>query len=532
MIFDRPGWLIGVLPAIAAVFLLARLARDRRLAAANAWSVSLGSAAALHGRRSPVVLALATLLMGIALAGPRWGLAERTTESRALNLVLVMDISKSMLAQDVKPSRLERANGVARRLVQDLSGDRLGLIAFAARPYLLAPLTLDQSALAIQLDALDPSVASEGGSSLADAMLAAREVALGSSEGGARVVVLMTDGESFDGADSLEKAGAALRRDNISLIVVPFGTTEGARIPDEVTAWHRDASGQPVVTVRRDDLIQVLAGAAGGTIVPPDAPDPGGAVRRALEGLERTAVKDRLAADLVPRAWLFALGALIVIGVHTMTRRSAALAGLLLMLGTVTSLPAQRPSEGARLLGRGDTTSAGNIFAELAKRRGSDTSWYNAGTAALFRGDISEARGGLERATTSLDPALRQRALYNLGTALLAQARVDSTGRDSTIAAAEAHLREALQLAPGDQAAKRNYEIARRLRPPPPPPKDGSSSQGSGGQQGEPPPGGDGGGMSAGEAEQVLNAMERAESATRRNLANQQRRTSSTGPDW
>src|SRR5690606_6386234 len=97
-------------------------------------------------------------------------------------------------------------------------------------------------------------------------------------------------------------------------------------IPDEVTAWHRDASGQPVVTVRRDDLIQALAGAAGGTIVPPDAPDPGGAVRRALEGLERAAVKDRLAADLVPRSWLFALAALMVIGVHTMTRRSAALA--------------------------------------------------------------------------------------------------------------------------------------------------------------------------------------------------------------
>ena len=533
MTFERPA-LVWLAPLLAIVVgLLAAWARRRRVQAATAWSATLGAEAAQLGRRSPYVLACAALLMGIAIAGPRWGLAARSVESRALNVAFVMDISRSMLAQDADPDRLTRSIRVARRLVQDLSGDRLALIAFAARPYLLSPLTLDQSALAVQLDALDPDVASEGGSSIAAALTLARQVLAQATEGGDRAVVLFSDGEAFDGGGALEGAAAALRDDGITLISVPVGGLNGERIPDGDGGWHRDGTGQEVVTLRRDDLFSLMHEANEGEIIRPDAPDPAGDVRRILDRLDRRTVRDQMAADLIPRAWIFALAALILVGAQAMTRRTAALVAVALC--ALTSVGAsQRPAQGWQWLRRGDTVRAAEAFLREANRVGTDTAWFNAGTSAMVRGDLAGAIGALERATLSLDPSLRRRALYNLGTSQLIAARSDSARRDSLLTSAESSLRQALQLDPHDAPTKFNYELARRLRPPTPPPQGGGGSNDPQGQAPPPPPEGGGrDGMSQAEAEQVLNAMERAERQTREDLARRQRRTPvRQGPDW
>ncbi len=509
-------------------------ARRRRLRAAAGWSALLGRQAAAMGRHSTILLGLVALAAAVGLAGPRWGRASQSTESRALNVVIVMDISRSMLAQDVKPDRLTRAVGIARRLVQDLEGDRLALVAFAARGYLLAPLTLDQSALALQLDALDPEVASEGGSGLAAAIGQAADVLKAATQGGDKAVVVFSDGESFDGAAALTSAGESLRRAGVTLVLVPVGGTSGARIPDPDGTWHKDADGQDVITVRRDDLLKAAASGAGGIVVPADAPDPSGEVRRVLDRLARAPAEDRSADDLIPRAWLFALVAALGLLAHTVTRRSAALAGLMLAFG-LGSASAQRPSAGGRLLQQGDTVKARAAFTAEAKRLGTDSAWFNAGTAALVAGDMAAAQDALQRASLSLDPDLRRRALYNLGTAYLTRARRETKGRDSLLGAASRQLQAALQLAPGDADAKFNYELARRLMPPPPPPQSGgggaSKPPPKAQQPQQPPPAP--GGMSKADAEQVLSAMERAERETRMAQAKRQRRGQPPlGPDW
>jgi Ca-activated chloride channel family protein len=532
MMFER-SILLWLVPFVtAAIAGLAWAARRRRVAAARAWSPTLGRQAERLGRRSPLLLGLAALLVGVGLAGPRWGRVARMAESRALNVALVMDISRSMLAADAAPDRLTRSIRVARRLVQDLSGDRLALVAFAQRPYLLAPLTLDESALALQLDALDPEIASEGGSGLAGALAMAREVLLEASEGGDRAVVVFTDGEAFDGENALTSAAAALAGDGIAMVTVPVGSEEGTRIPDGRGGWHRDALGQDVVTRRRDDLLTAMSEAAGGTLIAPDAPDPAGEVRRVLERLDRATVRDQLAADLIPRAWWFAVGALVLLGVQTVTRRTASLVGIALCMVTGAAA-GQRPSRGTWLLGRGDTTRAVRSFLEEAERGGSDTAWYNAGTAALVAGDLEGGAEALGRATLSLDPTLRRRALYNLGTSQLLMARRDSSARDSMLTSAVDALREALRLDPGDSAAKYNFELARRLLPPPPPPRGGGGGDQQPPDRAPPPEGEPRSGMSQAEAEQVLNAMDRAERETRRQLARRQRRSPvREGPDW
>ncbi len=531
MRFESPLllWSAPILGALVAW--LAWRARNRRWTGAAAWSRTLGETARRHGRYTPLVLGLVALLSGVALAGPRWGEQLRDTESRALNVIVVMDISKSMLAQDVSPNRLLRAAGHARRLVHDLAGDRLGLVVFAARGYQLVPLTLDESAVTLQLDALDPEIASEGGSGMASALALSTRLLTANPLSGDQVVVMLTDGESFDGEAALQAAGEALRDAGIFLVTIPIGSTEGARIPID-GRFHRNVDGEVVVTSRRDDLLTLVTKAAGGVMIPADAGDPAGEVRRTLSQLNRAKVTDRLASDLVPRGWLWALAAGLLLLGHAMTRRTASLVGLLLCAGVAT-LPAQRPTTGTQLLRRGDTTQAGNAFLQGAKQRGNDTAWYNAGTAALRAGDPAAAIDALERATLSLDPGLRQRALYNLGTARLLQANQSPEGKDSTLRDAIQRLQGALSLNPRDSQAKYNYELARLLLPPPPPPQP---QQQSPQPPPPPPPPGEGQGeqrMSQAEAEQVLNAMERAERATLQAMNSRNRRAAPPlGPDW
>jgi tetratricopeptide (TPR) repeat protein len=217
----------------------------------------------------------------------------------------------------------------------------------------------------------------------------------------------------------------------------------------------------------------------------------------------------------------------------TLTRRSASLVALALLVGA-GSLSAQRPDAGSRLLQRGDTTHARQAFTALAKSLShSDTAWFNAGTSSLLAGDWGSAVVQLQAASLSLDPALRERALYNLGTAYLMQARRDSVRRDTLLAEAGKQLREALLLAPGDKKAKFNYELSHRLRPPPPP-SGGGGGKGKGNSERQSPPSGGGrGGMTPAEADQVLSAMERAERDTRqRQYARTRKGEPPLGPDW
>lgn len=533
MTFERP-WLLVAAPLLAvALAILAAFARRRRIAAANAWSRDLGVRARAYGATTPAIFATLGALFGVALAGPRWGLVARNAEARAMNIVVVMDVSRSMLAQDVTPNRLGRAVSLARRLVEDLAGDRFSLVAFAGAPYVLSPLTLDQSAIELQLDALDPDMMSQGGSGLAPALDLARHVLTSATQGGDRAIVVFTDGETFDGRDPLVAAGRALAHAGITLVAIPVGTIQGARIPEPGGDWHRDDRGNVVVTTRHDELLDAAVSAAGGVFIPASAPDPVGDARGALSHLKRAIVHDRAAADLVPRAWILALIAALVLIAHAWTRRTAALATALLAIG-VARATAQRPSRGLRDLRHGDTTGAITAFRAEARTAPGDSNLFNAGTAALVGGDFAAAESDLEKASASVDPGLRQRALYNLGTAFLLQSARDTMQRSKLLPQATVALQQSLLLSPEDRDAKFNYELARRLTPPP----SASSSNAKGKNNPRPqssgnPPPRSRSGMTPAEADQVLNAMERAERATRQSQYQRGRPGEPPrGPDW
>lgn len=532
MTFDAP-LLLFLAPVLALAFGFgAWLARSRRIRLARRWSPSLGRLARSRGAWAPVVIGITALLAAVGLAGPRAGRTEVRTQTRALSMVMAIDISRSMLAEDVEPSRLQRAGREARRLIQDLEGDRLGLIAFAGRSYILAPLTVDGGAIRMYLDALDPDLASEGGTNLGAVLTQGAELLAAATDAADRVLVLFTDGEAHDTLPDAVTQAEGLKQAGVHLIVVAEGRALPTRIPirdssGTLISYKQDEEGNVVRTQRRDDVLQAIVDAAEGTLVPNELPDQAGAVRDLVAAMKRSPTSETRTADLVPRAWIPVLAAALLLIGYTLARPGPALVGLAGILLLNTRADAQRPTPGARALAAGDPARAA---AEFLKEAGGgtarDTAFYNAGTAALEAGRLEVAKGALEQAAKSLDPDLRYRALYNLGLLGLLEAKADSTKQEEILGQAADRLREALRLQPSSARAKWNLELAERRQPPPPSGGGGGASKppSSGGapptpQPTRPEPQTQG--LSQSQAEQILNSMERRERETR---AEQQRR--------
>jgi len=551
MTFDAPA-LVALSPAIGgAAWFAAAWARRVRVRRAAAWSPETARIARTTGggRLGPATLGLAVGLASVALAGPRWGEERIVSETRGLNLVLAIDISRSMLAQDAEPSRLGRALREARRLVQDLDGDRLGLLAFAGTSYILSPLSVDGSAVTLYLDALDPDVASEGGTALAPALAQGVDLLRASPEIADRVLVVFTDGESHDSLARTLLEARRLAELGIHLILVAEGGRDAARIPvrddrGAVVGWQRDADGGVIETARRDDVLGAVADAAQGTLVAAELPDQAGAVRDLVASYKRATAAESRTQRGRPRAWIPLLLSLAALAGQTAARRTAALVALALCLAAPAGAQERsRPRSSAeKAWDRGDTAGAAhNYLVELGLRQDDDTAWYNAGTAALVAGTADVARSSLARAAASLDPDVRFRALYNLGLLALAQARADTSSRDVHLADAERAYREALLLQPHDLPAKWNLELVARMsrggasRPPPQAPPRG------GGAPPEQPPGGGGGGnqgsgsggLTETQADQVLKSISQEELRTRRDRTGRTRRAMPAGvKDW
>lgn len=541
MTFDTPALLL-LAPLIAAgIGVVALLARRRRIARAGAWAPELAQRAGRTGKWGPALIALAALAAAVGLAGPRGGRMTVTVESKALSIVLALDISRSMLAEDTRPSRLGRAVREARRLVQDLASDRVGLVAFAGRSYILAPLTLDGGAITLFLDALSPDLASQGGTGLAAALTQGGELLNASREAGDRVLIVFTDGEAHDSLPEVLAAAARLRESEVRVILVAEGLPRPTNIPLRDSAgtlveYHADGEGKPVETMRRDEILQQVADAAEAALVPAELPDQASAIRDLLAAFQRAPASSSSTEDLQPLVWIPALAGALLLGAQTASRRTAAMIGILLLVWVLPSA-AQRPAPGVRDFEAGRVAEAAARLSRGLSATATDTAWYNAGTALLAAGDFAGARRALDRAAATVHPDLRYRALYNHGVASLREAGTDSLRRDSLLRLAADRLQEALRLAPASDRAKWNLELAQRLRPPPP--------SGGGGNNPKPPPSGDpppdpppspaGGGqpnLSQAQAEQILNSVAREERDTRTRRLGRARTAASAVKDW
>ncbi len=259
-------WLLLGVPFVAGLPLLAwwlrKRARERFGTAENLSALQLGKPAGFRAARA-VLLVLGLVLTVVALARPQYGSRTRILRKRGVDVVVVLDFSKSMLARDVRPSRIERAKAELTRLLGDLDGDRVGIVAFAGET-MEFPMTIDMSAATLFFRDLGPYDMPVGGTAIGRALVAAKSLLDRSAPRQApdapeaqaastrsRVVILMTDGEDHEG-DPLE-AARALADGGASIFVVGIGSSTGEPIPTYApdgtwTGYMRGDDGQPVLT--------------------------------------------------------------------------------------------------------------------------------------------------------------------------------------------------------------------------------------------------------------------------------------------
>ncbi|MBI3791224.1 MAG: BatD family protein, partial [Gemmatimonadetes bacterium] len=312
---------VAVLVPVVVGVLLAydRRRRHARLAALGERSLiaRLVPPGALRSRRARAArLLAASLLAAVAWWGPRWGNERRARESEGADVILAVDVSRSMLANDEKPTRLDRARQEIRKLRSSARAHRMGLVVFAGRSYVMAPLTTDAGALELYLDNLSPDLVGQPGSSIGPAIRQGTDLLTASRSAADRALVILTDGESFEPPEAIVEAAHYARDGEVKVIALGFGTETGSSIP-EVTEngrdYHRDREGVVVITKAHPEVLETIARESGGVAIPASVNDRSATLHGALDDLKTASHTEQGSRELQARFQWFLLPALLLL---------------------------------------------------------------------------------------------------------------------------------------------------------------------------------------------------------------------------
>ncbi|OPL13446.1 MAG: hypothetical protein AVO38_13390 [delta proteobacterium ML8_D] len=205
-------------------------------------------------------------LMVIALAGPRWGSHFQEVRQKGVDVMIAVDVSPSMLVEDVKPNRLERARREIIDFLKIIQGDRVGLVAFSGAAFIQCPLTLDYAALEMFLNALQPDLIPVPGTDLGEAI----KIALSSFDFKAeadKVILLITDGEDNEGHGFI--AAQEAKEKGIKIFVFGMGETSGGPVPagEKEVGFKKDKNGKLILSKLEEDNLKKIASITGGVYV-------------------------------------------------------------------------------------------------------------------------------------------------------------------------------------------------------------------------------------------------------------------------
>lgn len=261
-------WLLWLLAALAAFYLYVFKRKKRnleRFAKNELLKTLINSVSTRKQKIKPLLIILSTLFLILTLTQPEWGFHWEEVKRKGIDIIIALDVSKSMLADDIKPSRLERAKIEIKSLINTLKGDRIGLVAFAGSAFLQCPLTLDYAAAKLFLDNIDIESIPRGGTDIGGAIKKAVEAFEG-KEKKHRALILITDGEDHRkrAMDAVEEA----KKKGVVIYTIGIGRQEGAPIPiiDEKgnKRYVRDRSGNIVLSKLDTVLLQKIALMTGG----------------------------------------------------------------------------------------------------------------------------------------------------------------------------------------------------------------------------------------------------------------------------
>ena len=421
------------------------------------------------------------LFILLALARPQWGYDWRETKGRGIDLLIALDTSRSMLAEDIKPNRLERAKLAILDLLDRLEGDRVGLVAFAGTAFLQCPLTLDYDAYRQTLESIDTDTIAKGGSDLASAIAEAQ--ASFAEDDNYKILVLITDGEDLE-AGGITQARLA-SQEGVKIYTVGVGSAEGELIPIGSDTgdpdYLRDDHGNPIKTILDEPTLIAIATATNGFYVPLGNTGQGleEVYQKGLQPLpklEREARLHRIPTERFQWPLGAALLFLIVeslLGTRRkkILRRSISTRMAALLVVTALILPhgpaEASPRQAQKLYDAGRYDDAGEKYREALGKKPQDAHLhFNLGSTLYRAGKFEQASESLEQSLNTEDIELQKNSFYNLGNTRyrLGESRLGSNPEE-TISFWEQALKDyqnTLNLTPDDDDAQFNYEFVKK----------------------------------------------------------------------
>jgi len=459
--FQEPLWLwigLGLIPAGLLLLRWLEKKANHRLArfADSRLLAQLTAGFSRRGAWTRNILFLSALcLLFAALARPYWGFRYEEAAVEGIDLLIALALSKSMQAEDVAPNRLERSKLAILDLLEEMRGDRVGLIGFAGKAFLQCPLTLDQSAFRQTLEAMDAGTIPSPGTDIAAAIREATgyfEV-----EDNHRILVLMTDGED------LEASGIAAAREaaeaGVRIFTVGVGSQEGSLIPIRNERgqrdYVRDAQGNPVTSRLDTSTLTSIASATGGSYAPLTAGGNGllEVYRSGLSDLKKASRQAELQRIPVERFFwplLGAIGLLLLeplIRIHRPStgRAGAAFALLLALLSPPPSEAAPSAIEAQKAFREGDFARSVELYEKAVEASPGDADiLFNFGVSLYRNGEYARAVDAYNSALAEAGPGLQAKIFYNQGNAYyrLGESRLESEpalAQDNWKAAIEAY---------------------------------------------------------------------------------------------
>jgi Ca-activated chloride channel family protein len=260
---------------------------------------------------------LGLALFGLALAQPQCGSKSELTKRQGIDVVVALDASKSMLARDVQPSRLERAKLELTTLLDELKGDRVGLVVFAGDAFIQSPLTSDYSAVKLFLRAVDPEQMPQGGTNVGAALRLSKEVLENADRGAKeRAVVLLSDGEDLFGEQ--DEAVRELKEAGVQVLTVGVGSESGEPIPlfnrrGEFVDYKKDVTGETVITRMDRTGLTAIAEATGGEFFHQPRGVAMGQVVERIDRLQKSELESRVTVRYDERFQYYAVPGLVLL---------------------------------------------------------------------------------------------------------------------------------------------------------------------------------------------------------------------------
>ena len=323
-------WALGIIPVIILLFLVLQFWRHRaqnKFADKQLLNRLSPNRSIFKGVLKIVVLSIAFLCLTISLINPKIGTKLETVKREGVDIVFAVDVSKSMLAEDIAPNRLEKSKQLVTQIINNLASDRVGIIAYAAKAFPQLPITTDYASAKMFLQSMNTDMLSSQGTAINEAIKLAKTY-FDDEEQTNRVLIIISDGE-----DHSEEAAAIAEEANeegIRIFTIGVGDLKGGPIPEKrngvVLNYKKDSQGETVITRLNEETLQNIASEANGAYINgKNTKDVVANIREILNGMDKTEFEAKQFADFKDQfQWFLGFGIFfLLLDVFLLERKTA-----------------------------------------------------------------------------------------------------------------------------------------------------------------------------------------------------------------